>query len=73
MKDKNIEPDESKFIGKAKLTRQGQVTLPLEGRKDLGISPESEVYWYRVNNCLIVIKDIMNPRDLVNYLLKKKK
>ena len=67
------EKEEPKFIGKAKLTKQGQVTLPLEGRKELGINPESDVYWYRLNNCLIALKDIVNPKDLVNYLFRKKK
>ncbi len=64
---------EPKFIGKAKLTKQGQVTLPLEGRKDLGVSAESELYWYRINDCLIVVKDIMNPKELMNYIQKRKK
>ncbi len=67
------EKEVPKFVGKAKLTKQGQVTLPLEGRKELDIAPESEVYWYRLNNCLVVVKDIINPKELVNYLFKKKK
>ena len=32
-----------KFIGKAKVTKQGQVTLPYEGRRELNIELESEV------------------------------
>ena len=65
--------NEPKFIGKARLTKQGQITLPLEGRKDLEVSAESELYWYRINDSLIVLKEIVNPKDLMNHIAKKKK
>jgi len=62
-----------KFIGKAKVTKQGQVTLPFEARKDLDIPLESEVYWYEIDGCLIVVKDLVNQKDLMDMILKKKK
>ena len=64
---------EAKFIGKARLTRQGQLTLPQEGRHDLKIDSKSEVYWYEFNDVLIVVKDLVNPSDLINSVLHKKK
>ena len=64
---------EAKFIGKAKLTKQGQLTLPQEARKDLKISAESEVYWYEFNDVLLVVKDIVNPKDIINSIMKKRK
>ena len=64
---------EPKFIGKAKLTRQGQLTLPQEARKDLKISAESEVYWYELNDALLGVKEIVNPRDVVDLIMKKRK
>lgn len=62
-----------KFVGKAKLTKQGQLTLPHEARQDLKISAESEVYWYEFNDALILVKSIVNPKDIVNLILKKRK
>lgn len=60
-----------KFIGKAKLTKQGQVTLPNEARQDLSIELNSEIYWYEVDNMLIVVKDLLNQKDLLEMLGKK--
>ena len=60
-----------KFIGKAKLTKQGQVTLPNEARQDLGIDINSEIYWYELGDCLIVVKELVNPKDL-KLILKKR-
>ena len=64
---------EPKFIGKAKLTKQGQLTLPQEARKDLNIDAESEVYWYEFNNVLVLVKDIVNPKELLNFAFGRKK
>ena len=64
---------EAKFIGKAKLTRQGQLTLPQEGRQDLKIGAKSEVYWYEFNDILILVKDLVNPRELIDIVLNRKK
>ena len=64
---------EAKFIGKAKLTKQGQLTLPQEGRQDLKIDSKSEVYWYRLNNVLVVVKDIVNPKELAAFVFGKKR
>ncbi|MBI2653797.1 AbrB/MazE/SpoVT family DNA-binding domain-containing protein [Candidatus Woesearchaeota archaeon] len=64
---------EPKFIGKAKLTRQGQLTLPQEARQDLKIGKDSEVFWYEFNDMLILVKDLVNPKELVNFIFKKKK
>lgn len=62
-----------KFIGKAKLTKQGQLTLPFEARDDLGIKLDSEVYWYEVDDYLVVVKELMSPKDLENKLKKRNK
>ena len=64
---------EPKFIGKSKLTKQGQLTLPQEARKDLKIDAESEVYWYEIDGALVLVKDIVNPRDIIHLILKKRK
>lgn len=62
-----------KFIGKAKLSKQGQVTLPFEARDDLGIDLNSEVYWYEVDDFLIVLKELINPKDLAVKLDKNRR
>lgn len=62
----------SKFIGKVKITKQGQLTLPLEARKDLGISTGEEVYWYEIDDILIVTKEILNQKDLDKKIRGKK-
>ena len=64
---------EPKFIGKAKLSRQGQVTLPFEARQDLDIKLDSELYWYELNNCLVVVKELVNQADLVDLVLSSNK
>ena len=62
---------DAKFISKAKLTKQGQITLPLEARKDLGIDQESELYWYEIGDKLIIVKELINPKDLIEKLKKE--
>ena len=64
---------EPKFIDKAKLTKQGQLTLPQEARKSLKIEAESEVYWYEFNNVLVVVKELVNPKELVKLIFEKKR
>ena len=64
---------EPKFIGKAKLTKQGQLTLPKGGRQDLKIAENSELYWYEFNNILILVKDLVNCQELLKTVFKKKK
>ena len=59
-----------KFIGKAKLSKQGQITLPFEARNDLDIKLDSEVYWYEVDDYLVVVKELLNPKDLKDKLKK---
>ena len=61
-----------KFIGKAKITKQGQVTLPNEARQDLGIDVDSDIYWYELGNNLVVVKELVNPKDLDVELKKKR-
>ena len=72
---KNIKSNtmEPKFIGKAKLTKQGQLTLPQEARKDLRIDAKSEVFWYEFNDILILVKDLVNPKELISVIFNKKK
>jgi len=60
-----------KFISKAKLTKQGQITLPLEARKDLDIDINSELYWYEMGDQLIISKELLNPKDLKHKLKKE--
>lgn len=62
-----------KFIGKAKVTKQGQVTLPNEARQDLGIQLNSEVYWYEIDNMLIAVKNLVNQKELQDLIKKKVK
>ena len=64
---------EPKFIGKARLTKQGQLTLPQEARKDLKIDAKSEVYWYEFNEILILVKDLVNPKELISIVFNKKR
>ena len=64
---------EPKFIDKAKLTKQGQLTLPQEARKSLKIEAESDVYWYEFNNVLVLVKDLVNPKELVKLIFEKMK
>ena len=64
---------EQKFIGKAKLTKQGQLTLPQEARKDLKIPTNAELYWYEFNNILVLVKDLVNPKELGSLIFNKKK
>ena len=61
-----------KFIGKAKITTQGQITLPSEARDSLKLDVNSEVYWYLVDDHLVVVKDLVSVDDLANMLNKKK-
>ena len=64
---------EPKFIGKAKLTKQGQLTLPQEARQDLKIDAKTEVYWYEFNDILILVKELVNPKELIGLVLNKKR
>ena len=64
---------ETKFIGKAKITKQGQLTLPFEAREGLKIDAGCEVFWYQINGSLVVVKDLVNPKDLLDSINKKKK
>ena len=63
---------EAKFVGKAKITKSGQLTLPLEARKDLKIAPKSELYWYELDKTLVLVKDLVSPRDLAVDTINKK-
>ena len=62
-----------KFIGKAKITSQGQVTLPSEARDSLKLEPNAEVYWYQVDEHLVVVKDLVSVEELANILSNKKR
>lgn len=63
---------EAKFIGKTRLTKQGQLTLPHEAREDLKINSKSDVYWYEFNDILVLVKELVNPKEIVNLILKKR-
>ncbi|MBU90124.1 hypothetical protein CMO94_01170 [Candidatus Woesearchaeota archaeon] len=62
-----------RFIGKAKITKQGQVTLPFEAREELKLDLNSEVYWYLVDDHLVVVKDLVSVDDLIIKMNKQKK
>lgn len=61
---------EPKFIGKVKLTRQGQLTLPNEARQHLGIGPEAELFWYEMNGCMVLTTELQNQKDVARRLKK---
>lgn len=61
-----------KFVAKAKLTKQGQITLPLEARKDLKIDNESELYWYEAGDKLILVKELVSQKELIKKLKEEK-
>ena len=61
-----------KFIGKAKITSQGQVTLPFEAREELKLDLNSEVYWYLVDDHLVVVKDLVSVEDLEEKICRKR-
>jgi len=61
-----------KFVGKVKVTKQGQVTLPLEARNDLDISVDSEVFWYEVDGHLVVLKELLGTKELEAKYRKKR-
>lgn len=62
----------AKFVGKARLTKQGQLTLPQEARRDLKIDAGSELYWYEFNGILVVVKELVNLKDLSNLIFNRK-
>jgi len=62
-----------KFIGKAKVTKQGQVTLPFEARKDLNIPVESDIFWYELNDCLVVVRELVNQKEILDLINKRGK
>ena len=61
-----------RFIGKAKITKQGQVTLTFEARDELKIDLNSDIYWYLVDDHLVVVKDLVSVEELANMINKKK-
>ena len=64
---------EPKFIGKTRITKQGQLTLPQEARKDLKLGEKSEVYWYEFNNIMVLVKELVNPKDLLQHMMNRKR
>lgn len=61
-----------KFVGKAKITKQGQVTMPFEARNELKLISDNEVYWYLVDDFLVVVKDLVSVDDLIKIINKRK-
>ena len=62
----------AKFVGKARITKQGQVTMPFEARNELQLNSDSEIYWYLVDNDLVVVKDLMSVDDLLKTINKRR-
>jgi len=64
-------PKGVEFIAKAKLTRQGQLTMPQEAREKLKIKKNSDVYWYIYDGFLVVSKELMNEKILERRIRKR--
>ena len=62
----------AKFVGKARITKQGQVTMPFEARNELQLNSDNEIYWYLVDNYLVVVKDLMSVDDLLKTINKRR-
>jgi len=60
-----------KFITKVKISKQGQITFPLEARKDLNISLGDEVYIYETGNQLILTPKLVSIPDIKKQLKKE--
>ncbi|MBS3135463.1 AbrB/MazE/SpoVT family DNA-binding domain-containing protein [Candidatus Woesearchaeota archaeon] len=61
-----------KFISKVKVTKQGQITIPIEARSDLGIMAESELFWYEIDDALVLLKELLNENELQKKMLRKR-
>ena len=57
-----------KFIGKAKITSLGQITVPKEAREDIHVKEGDELYWYSVNGQLIATAELMSLKELKKRL-----
>jgi bifunctional DNA-binding transcriptional regulator/antitoxin component of YhaV-PrlF toxin-antitoxin module len=64
---------EARFIGKSKLTSTGQLTIPKEAREEINVGEGSDAYWYSIGDALVLVKEILNPKDLISSLSKKRK
>ncbi|MBI3035188.1 hypothetical protein HYY71_02600 [Candidatus Woesearchaeota archaeon] len=47
--------------------------MPQEARQDLKIDAKSEVFWYEFNGILVLIKELVNPKELANFVLAKRR
>ena len=57
-----------KFIGKAKITSLGQITVPKEARQDINVKEGDELYWYLVNDQLVATAELMSLDELKKRL-----
>ena len=57
-----------KFIGKAKITSLGQITVPKEARQDINVKEGDELYWYVVNGQLIAANELMSLKQIKKRL-----
>ena len=62
-----------KFVTKVKISKQGQITFPLEARKDLHIALGDEVFIYETNKQLILTPNLMSIQDIKKQLKKEVK
>lgn len=53
-----------KFIGNAKITSLGQITVPKEARQEIKVREGDELYWYSVNGVLVATKELMSLKEL---------
>jgi hypothetical protein len=47
--------------------------LPSEARCELDIAADSELYTYTINGSIIIVKELMSQKDLLDYIRKNKR
>tara|TARA_Y100000294_G_C8497535_1_gene313410 strand:+ start:262 stop:456 length:195 start_codon:yes stop_codon:yes gene_type:complete len=57
-----------KFIGKAKITSLGQITVPKEAREDINVKEGDELFWYVINGQLVATSELMSLKELKKRL-----
>ncbi|MFQ6063624.1 MAG: AbrB/MazE/SpoVT family DNA-binding domain-containing protein [Methanosarcinales archaeon] len=45
------------LVNKTKLTKQGQITIPLKARKIFNIETDEDLYIYEVGGAMVILKD----------------
>lgn len=61
----------AKFVGKSTVSKQGQITVPLEARKDLRITLEKPLYVYESGEAIIALKRLVSLEELADCLFSE--